>query len=66
MAAIRGSPFISEQVSGLLFLKHAFTRYCWSKTDLWRNATMVRRRERGAFTLYVGLFATPWLHPKGG
>ena len=47
--------------------KHAFTRYCWLTTD------SLVKRDHGppagvlrAFTLHVGLFATPWLHPKGG
>ena len=47
--------------------KQAFTRYCWLTID------SLVKRDHGppagalrAFTLHVGLFATPWLHPKGG
>jgi hypothetical protein len=47
--------------------KQAFTRYCWLTTD------SLVKRDHGppagglrAFTLRVGLFATSWLHPKGG
>ena len=47
--------------------KHAFARYCWLTTDSLVNVTnSLPAGAVRAFTLRVGLFATPWLHPKGG